>query len=93
MVISNVVANIINNVNSNNNNNNSNNNEDNQNTNNFNQNANANENMNMNMITMGRMLPKVNKKRLFSTYLTLSFRNAFRNFEAIPDRILAILLR
>ena len=92
VVVSNVAANIINNVNSNNNNNNNNNNEDNQNTNNFNQNANANANMNMNMITMGRMFKILNKQKLFETFLRLSFRSAIHNFEEKRDQALAILL-
>ena len=91
VVVSNVAANIVNNVNNNNNNNN--NNEDNQNTNNFNQNANANANMNMNMVTMGRMFQLLDNQRLFKVYLQLSFKNAIHNFDNKTDQVFAILLR
>ena len=94
MVVSNVAANLINNVNNNNNNNNDNNNEDNQNTNNFNQNANANENMNMNMVTMGRMFGKYFvTRRILLSFLKLSFESTIINFDDERDRNLAILLR
>ena len=93
VVVSNVAANIVNNVNNNNNNNDNNNNEDNQNTNNFNQNANANANMNMNMVTMGRMFNLLDKQKLFATFLRLSFRSAIHNFDEKWDQVLAILLR